>query len=87
MRGIELEREAKHWMLLSVATLVFCGSCLSAASVVLFYLAAIDAKHGALPEAALRVVWGKRIMLAGVMLGALGVFLALVVRVVSLSGR
>jgi hypothetical protein len=85
-RGLELEREARRWMLISAASIVFCGSCLSIASVVLFYLASLDARRDALPEAALRLMWGKRITFIGVLLGAAGVLAALVIRLVAVSG-
>jgi hypothetical protein len=70
-------------MLISGASIVFCGSCLSIAAVVLCYLAMQDARRDALPEAAIRLLWGKRITIAGVMLGLIGGILALLVRVIS----
>lgn len=80
-RGSELEREARLWMLISGASIVFCGSCLSIAAVVLCYLAVLDARRDALPEAAMRLLWGKRVTIAGVFLGLAGALLTLVVRV------
>ncbi len=71
------------WMLISGASIVLCGSCLSIAAVVLCYLAMLDARRDALPEAATRLLWGKRVTVAGIMLGLIGGALALLVRVIA----
>lgn len=79
-RGAELGREAQHWMLLSAASIVLCGSCVSIGSVVLCYMAVQDARRDALAEATARLRWGKRVTIGGVALSVFGAALALALR-------
>ncbi len=79
-RGPALKREALTWMLVSAASVFLCGSCLSIAGALLFYLAAQDADRGRFDEAGIRILWGKRITLLGILLGAIAGVILLVTR-------
>lgn len=79
-RGTELGREAYNWMLLSAASIVFCGSCLGIASTLLCYLAVQDARREDLAASTTRLLWGKRITLLGATLSLLAGAAALAVR-------
>lgn len=79
-RGAELEQEAHYWMLLSAASIVLCGSCMSIAAVLLCYMAQQDARRDDLAEAVTHLRWGKRVTIGGVLLSVLGGSLTLALR-------
>lgn len=75
----ELQQQATTWLVISLASSLFCVSlCLGLGGAVFCYLARQSASHGLLTDAENKLKWGKVLTLVGSVMGILSTTLWLV---------
>ncbi len=75
----ELHQQATTWLVISLASSLFCGSlCLGLGGAVFCYLAGQSASHGLLTDAETKLKWGKVLTLVGSVIGILSTTLWLI---------
>jgi|GEM_PF-4108765 len=75
----ELHQQATTWLVISLASSVLCvGLCLGLGGAVFCYLAMQSARHGLLPDAEVKLKWGKVLTLVGSVMGILSTTLWLI---------
>jgi hypothetical protein len=77
----ELHKQATTWLVISLASSVFCVSlCLGIGGAVFCYLAQQSASHGLVADAEAKLKWGKILTLVGSVMGILSTTLSLIFR-------
>jgi len=77
----ELHKQATTWLVISLASSVFCVSlCLCFGGAVFCYLAMQAAGNGLTADAAAKLKWGKILTLVGSVMGMLSTILSLIFR-------
>lgn len=77
----ELRQQAIAWLVISLASSLFCASlCLGLGGAVFCYLATQSAAHGLIADAEAKLKWGKVLTLVGSVMGVLSTTLWLVFR-------
>jgi len=75
----DLHRQATTWLVISLASSVFCVSlCLGIGGAVFCYLAMQAAGHGLTADAEAKLKWGKILTLVGSVMGMLSTILSLI---------
>ena len=75
----ELHAQATTWLVISLASSVFCVSlCLGLGGAVFCYLAMQSASHGLVADAEGKLKWGKVLTLVGSVMGVLSTSLWLI---------
>ena len=77
----ELHKQATTWLVISLASSLFCVSlCLGIGGAVFCYLAMQAAQNGLLQDAEDKLKWGKILTLVGSVMGMLSTTLSLIFR-------
>ncbi len=77
----EVHKQATTWLIISLASSVFCVSlCLGIGGAVFCYLAQQSAAHGLVADAEAKLKWGKVLTLVGSVMGILSTTLSLISR-------